>query len=76
PDTDSDTVCNLSDNDDDNDGRSDPNDPDDANPHACGDFDDETCDDCTVGADGFGPQGDAFTANDGPDTDSDGACNA
>ncbi len=50
----------------------------DTNPTAlmvCQDLDADSCDDCTVGVDGFGPLADYNTANDGLDTDGDGMCN-
>jgi len=52
----------------------DTSDPDPRNPNVCGDADGDSCDDCTVGVDGFGPASDSDPANDGVDTDSDGLC--
>jgi hypothetical protein len=73
-DTDGDGQCDAFDDDDDNDGVSDLLDPDDTDPFICGDSDGDTCDDCAVGTDGFGPLPDNDTLNDGVDTDSDGIC--
>ena len=72
-DTDDDLACNASDPDDDNDGVADDGDSAVLDPTICGiDGDGDTCDDCAVtGADQSG--GDP--ANDGLDTDGDGACN-
>ncbi len=75
-DTDSDGRCNTGDSDDDNDGLADALDIAPTNPMLCGDSDLDTCDDCAVGADGFGPLADSFPAADGVDTDADLACNA
>ena len=76
-DTDGDGACNLGDTDDDNDGRGDAQDPNDTNPNICGvDADTDTCDDCAIGVDGFGPLPDAVAANDGADVDGDGICAA
>ena len=72
-DTDGDGLCNPGDPDNDNDGV--PDGPDTANndPYVCLDTDGDGCDDCTnTGPDLSG--GDP--ANDGPDTDGDGLCNA
>ncbi|MCP3980979.1 MAG: hypothetical protein GY716_16915, partial [bacterium] len=69
-------LCDAGDPDDDNDGVGDLQDPDPTNPNVCADTDNDTCDDCTNGVDGFGPQPDGLPANDGLDTDSDGLCNA
>ena len=46
------------------------------NPDVCGDPDADGCDDCAVGTDNFGPLDDFDVANDGPDPDGDGFCNA
>ena len=46
------------------------------NPDVCGDSDDDSCDDCAVGSDNFGPLVDRLPASDGLDADSDGGCNA
>jgi hypothetical protein len=76
-DTDGDGLLDCLDPDDDNDGVPDVGDPDPLNPNACGlDSDRDTCDDCSVGVDGFGPLADDVPADDGPDADSDGVCDA
>jgi hypothetical protein len=75
-DTDGDGLCDVGDVDDDNDGVLDGSDPSMADPAVCGDTDNDTCDDCSVGTDGFGPLPDNDPANDGTDTDGDGACDA
>ena len=41
-------------------------------PDVCGDCDGDTCDDCVIGIDGFGPLADASPLNDGDDYDGDG----
>jgi len=74
-DTDSDGQGDACDTDDDNDGVMDTSDPNDFNPDICGDIDGDTCDDCAVGTDNFGPLPDNLPNNDGTDTDSDGLCN-
>jgi spore coat protein A len=74
-DTDGDGQCNAGDTDDDNDGVSDLLDSDPANPDICQDTDVDSCDDCAVGTDNFGPLPDNDPANDGTDTDGDGQCN-
>jgi hypothetical protein len=68
-DTDADGVCNAGDVDDDNDTVPDGSDTDPLNAFVCRDLDTDTCDDCSV-------LGLANPAQDGTDTDSDGACNA
>ncbi len=73
-DTDSDGLCDSGDADDDNDGLGDPVDDDPLDPFVCGDLDGDSCDDCAVGVDGFGPQPDVDPANDGDDADGDGVC--
>ncbi|MCP3979767.1 MAG: DNRLRE domain-containing protein [bacterium] len=73
-DTDMDGDVNCLDPDDDNDGVADGSDPATLNPNLCGDSDADTCDDCTIGVDGFGLLPDGVPANDGPDSDGDGAC--
>jgi len=73
-DTDADGLCDLGDADDDNDGITDPSDTDPLDPNVCADADGDTCDDCAVGTDGFGPLADNDPDNDGTDTDGDGAC--
>jgi hypothetical protein len=76
-DTDGDGQCNTGDSDDDNDGVPDGSDPQPTNPNICGlDADIDTCDDCAVGVDGFGPLPDNDPTSDGPDTDGDVTCNA
>lgn len=62
------------DSDDDNDGVADTPDPENENPGVCADVDDDGCDDCAIGVDGFGPLPDATPASDGPDFDADGIC--
>jgi len=76
PDADGDGLCDAGDTDDDNDGVLDATDPNDTDPDVCGDSDADTCDDCTVGTDDFGPLSDVLPANDGPDVDGDGLCDA
>jgi len=77
PDTDGDGLCDepldyfnpiYPDNDDDNDGVDDENDIDPLNKFVCGDFDLDTCDDCSVA-------GKKDVSNDGQDDDNDGICN-
>ncbi|MCP3979513.1 MAG: hypothetical protein GY716_09315, partial [bacterium] len=75
-DTDGDDAGDACDLDDDNDGVADTSDPQPLNPDSCGDSDTDTCDDCAIGSDGFGPQADGRPANDGLDTDGDGLCDA
>ncbi|MEM7195237.1 MAG: Vps62-related protein [Pseudomonadota bacterium] len=75
-DTDNDLIGNVCDDDDDNDGVEDTfpdNDP--LNPNICRDLDGDSCDDCSVGTDGFGPLDDFDDFNDGLDTDGNGICN-
>ena len=74
-DTDGDGTGNNVDLDDDNDGVSDVLETDPLNPYLCGDSDGDTCDDCSVGTDSFGPLSDQLPGNDGLDTDIDGLCN-
>ncbi|MEZ4401114.1 MAG: OmpA family protein [Kofleriaceae bacterium] len=72
-DLDADGLCDLGDSDDDNDGVADGDDSAPTNPAACRDVDGDSCDDCAVtGADGSG----GAPANDGPDVDLDGTCDA
>jgi hypothetical protein len=68
PDFDGDGACDAGDPDDDNDGVDDPLDSDPFDPFVCRDIDGDTCDDCSSGIDD--------PANDGPDNDSDGQCDA
>ncbi len=75
-DTDSDGLGDACDDDDDNDGVPDTSDFDSLNPLSCTDSDADTCDDCSVGVDLFGPLADNDPANDGLDTDADGLCDA
>jgi len=67
-DYDSDGLGNACDSDIDGDGASNYDDSDDYNPYVCSDDDGDTCDDCSAGI--FNP------ANDGPDADGDGICDA
>lgn len=64
-DTDNDNVCDDNDTDDDNDGINDTVDPFPVNPYRCGDSDNDSCDDCSIGVDGFGPMADFNPENDG-----------
>jgi hypothetical protein len=73
-DTDGDSLIDACDPDIDNDGRPNSGDVDPFDPSVCGDSDSDTCDDCTVGLDGFGPLPDHDALNDGPDLDGDGLC--
>src|SRR6185436_14208986 len=71
--SDSDTLCNAGDPDDDNDGVLDAADSAATNPLLCHDLDIDTCNDCAVtGANNSGGAVD----NDGLDSDADGLCNA
>ncbi len=73
PDTDNDGACNAGDPDDDNDGVPDGQDSNPGNPVLCRDVDSDTCNDCALsGANNSG----GAPGNDGPDRDSDGACDA
>ncbi len=84
-DTDGDVKCDVGDNDDDNDGIADGFDFDPLDPQRCGaDVDADTCDDCSQNPVMSGDPN-AFpgwtlyvpnVADDGLDTDGDGACNA
>lgn len=74
-DTDSDNEGDACDADDDNDGVADGVDINSLNPTLCRDFDVDSCDDCSIGVDGFGPLDDFDVSNDGLDTNSDGQCN-
>jgi hypothetical protein len=73
-DTDGDGILDSVDTDDDNDGVPDTADTAALNPDACEDADNDTCDDCVIGSDGFGPLADNKPDNDGTDTDADGQC--
>jgi hypothetical protein len=73
-DLDSDGLCDLGDEDDDNDGVADGLDSAPFTPSLCMDLDQDGCDDCAIGTDGFGPLPDRNPAADGPDNDGDGAC--
>ena len=75
-DTDKDGIPDIIDEDDDNDGVSDTNDSNPLDPDVCIDSDSDTCDDCSVGTDDFGPLADNDPLNDGPDADGDGICDA
>jgi hypothetical protein len=68
PDFDLDGQCNTGDPDDDNDGVLDVIDGEPFNPNACGDIDNDLCDDCAVVSNVPSPN------NDGPDSDGDGQC--
>lgn len=74
-DTDADAAGDACDADDDNDGVDDAEDVSSLDPTACRDFDVDSCDDCSIGMDGFGPLVDFNVSNDGLDTDQDGQCN-
>jgi len=76
PDLDGDGRCNSGDADDDGDCVPDAMDVDPADPLSCSDADGDGCDDCSIGADGFGPLCDNRPAADGPDLDGDGLCNS
>jgi len=73
-DLDADLEGDACDVDDDNDGISDVFDPLPDDPDSCGDADLDGCDDCAIGTDNLGPLADSTPANDGTDTDLDGAC--
>ncbi len=75
-DTDMDGICDAGDVDDDNDGVTDTADADPLDPDICRDVDMDTCDDCSIGTDDFGPSSDATPNNDGADSDGDGICDA
>jgi len=74
-DLDGDFMGDVCDSDADSDGVLSGLDIDDLNPRTCLDSDVDQCDDCSIGSDGLGPNPDFFPANDGLDTDADGACN-
>ncbi len=69
-DLDNDGLCDAGDEDIDGDTVPNGTDIDPRNPSLCGDTDNDTCDDCSV------VSGVPSPGNDGPDTDSDGICNA
>jgi large repetitive protein len=78
--TDGDSMGNICDVDDDNDGVLDQNDINITNPNICGDMDADGCDDCSqnptsVNSPQPWPAYTPSTSNDGTDTDSDGICN-
>ncbi len=75
-DNDLDMLCDPVDPDDDNDGVLDGDDTNPLDPFVCEDVDADTCDDCAVGTDGFGPLPDNDPFNDGLDVSGDGICNA
>ncbi|UCC28889.1 MAG: hypothetical protein JSU86_11885, partial [Phycisphaerales bacterium] len=75
-DTDGDDIADCIDPDDDNDGVSDADDGDPIDPDVCQDMDGDRCDDCAIGTDDLGPLPDNDPANDGPDGDGDGICDA
>jgi len=68
-DADADGLCNAGDPDDDDDTVLDGADTDPLDPYVCQDLDSDTCDDCSV-------LGQPNVSDDGPDNDSDGACDA
>jgi len=69
-DADSDGAGDVCDPDDDNDTVPDVDDDDPLDPYVCQDLDTDTCDDCSQTG------GPPDTANDGPDSDADGICDA
>lgn len=75
-DTDDDRIRDSEDDDDDNDGVVDVDDSDPLDPMVCRDSDGDSCDDCSIGTDGFGPITDSDPLMDGTDDDEDGVCNA
>ncbi len=74
-DTDGDGTPDDVDTDDDNDGVLDEVDFAPLDPTICADVDNDTCDDCAIGVDGYGPLPDNDPSNDGYDPDGDGICN-
>ena len=66
-------VCDF---DDDNDGVLDGADSNPLNVLICEDADGDTCDDCSIGVDGFGSLADNTPNNDGTDSDQNGICDA
>ncbi len=76
-DNDGDGLGDICDPDDDNDGVDDISDPGPFDTYTCGiDADGDGCDDCTGGGDGYGPDPNNDTFDDGPDTDGDQMCNS
>jgi len=75
-DTDGDGLLDSDDADDDNDGVPDTADSVALNPDVCEDADNDSCDDCSIGSDDFGPLADNMPDNDGMDSDADGLCDA
>lgn len=73
-DTDGDGQADCVDADDDNDGVADGSDTDPLDASVCEDMDGDGCDDCAIGADGYGPLADNDPANDGTDYNGDGIC--
>ncbi len=71
---DGDQFGDICDADIDNDGVANAQDFNASNNKICADSDDDQCDDCSIGVDGFGVLTDAQPLNDGPDTDGDGLC--
>jgi hypothetical protein len=70
PDNEPDGLCDAGDPDDDDDTVLDGADTDPLDPNVCQDLDTDTCDDCAVTG------GPPDTANDGPDNEPDGLCDA
>jgi hypothetical protein len=73
-DTDGDGTGDACDPDIDNDGVLNDADVRPEDPFLCQDLDLDSCDDCSIGSDGFGPNTDFDPSNDGEDTDADGLC--
>ena len=73
-DIDSDLVGDACDIDQDNDGVLNGADSNPIDPFACEDADKDSCDDCSIGVDGFGSEADNFPLNDGVDTNGNGQC--
>ncbi len=71
---DGDLLGDVCDNDIDNDGVLNGSDIDNTDPKQCEDADFDSCDDCSVGLDGFGELPDNQTDNDGSDIDGNGPC--
>ena len=72
--TDGDSAGDVCDSDQDNDGVLNGADTDALDPFICEDADFDSCDDCSIGSDGFGLLADNDILNDGLDTNSDGQC--